>query len=55
MIFETNNASIGWDGSYGADGEIAKLEEGIYAFKIEFKMAKNDERKQFLGHVNLVR
>jgi gliding motility-associated-like protein len=55
IVFETNDASTGWDGSYGSNGEVAELDEGIYVWKLEFKMAKNDERKEFTGHVNLLR
>lgn len=51
IIFESHDASIGWDGTYG--GTICK--EGTYVWKIEFKTLKNDERKVFTGHVNLIR
>lgn len=50
-IFETNNAAIGWDGTY--HGEIVK--EGSYTWKIEFKTSVTDERKLALGHVNVLR
>jgi gliding motility-associated-like protein len=51
IIFETNDASIGWDGTY--HGEIVK--EGSYTWKIEFKTTANDERKIDLGLVNVLR
>lgn len=50
-IFETNNAKIGWDGTY--QGSIVK--EGSYTWKIEFKTSVTDERKIALGHVNVLR
>lgn len=55
LVFETNNASIGWNGSYGAGGEVAAAQEGVYVWKIEFLLARNDERKIIVGHVNLIR
>lgn len=51
VIFETNNAEIGWDGTY--HGRIVK--EGTYTWKIEFKTSKNDARKIAVGHVNILR
>ena len=51
IIFETNNAAIGWDGTY--HGELVK--EGVYTWKIEFKTTINDERKAALGNVTLLR
>jgi len=51
IIFETNDASVGWDGTY--HGIIVK--EGVYTWKIEFKTTPTDERKEALGNVNLLR
>jgi gliding motility-associated-like protein len=51
VIFETNNAEFGWDGSY--HGKIVK--EGTYSWKIEFKTTKSDARKVAVGHVNVLR
>ncbi|MCC6701263.1 MAG: gliding motility-associated C-terminal domain-containing protein [Fluviicola sp.] len=51
VIFETNNAEFGWDGSY--HGKIVK--EGTYSWKIEFKTSKSDARKVVVGHVNVLR
>jgi gliding motility-associated-like protein len=50
-VFETNDASKGWDGTY--NGVIVK--EGAYTWKIEFKTTANDERKFVMGHVNVLR
>lgn len=51
VIFETNNAEIGWDGTY--HGKVVK--EGAFTWKIEFKVSSNDERKTAVGHVNILR
>jgi gliding motility-associated-like protein len=59
LIFESRNASVGWDGSYGtwdqSKNQIAMSGDGTYTWKIEFKVTKDDERKVALGHVNLLR
>ena len=51
IVFETNDASIGWDGTH--TGSIAP--DGVYTWKIVVKTSENDERKEFVGHVNLIR
>ncbi len=51
IIYESNNAEFGWDGTY--HGKIAQ--EGVYVWKIEFKTRKNDERIQLHGNVLLIR
>jgi gliding motility-associated-like protein len=55
LIFESHDASIGWNGSYGSNGEIEMCQDGTYTWKIEFKTKLNDERKMVVGHVNLLR
>ncbi len=51
IIFESHDAEIGWDGTYA--GEIVK--EGVYTWKIIFKTSVNDERKEVVGHLTLLR
>ena len=53
IIFETNDPSIGWDGSYGVEGKDAEV--GVYTYQIFIKIPTFDERKMILGHVNLIR
>ena len=55
LIFESHNAEIGWDGSYGSNGEIEMCQDGTYTWKIEFKVTRWDERRMVVGHVNLIR
>jgi len=55
LIFETNDASIGWDGSYGSGGEITMVQEGVYTWKIEFKVTQNDAHRMIVGHLNLLK
>lgn len=53
MIFESHDTSIGWNGLYGTDGNICQ--DGTYTWKIEVKTTSSDERKMYVGHVNLIR
>ena len=56
LIFESYDASIGWDGTYGGKANGAELvKDGTYVWKIEVKVKKNDERKMFVGHVNVLK
>ena len=51
VIFESNNAASGWDGTY-ADKLV---QDGTYTWKIEFKVLENDAHKIALGHVTVIR
>lgn len=54
IIFESYNAEIGWDGTYGASSnQIVK--EGTYIWKIEFREMITDKRYLINGHVTLLR
>jgi trimeric autotransporter adhesin len=52
-VYETHDVTVGWKGTYGTKGEI--VQDGTYTWKIEFKTLRNDERKTYTGHVNLMR
>jgi len=54
VIFESNNTSIGWDGTYGVSGNKS-VQEGVYIWKVEFKKEKSKDRMKVSGHVNLIR
>ena len=49
-IFESNDATVGWDGSY--HGML--VPDGIYTWRIEFKTTASDERVILVGHVSKV-
>jgi gliding motility-associated-like protein len=53
IVFETNDAKVGWDGSYGSNGRA--VQDGTYTYKIIYKNPKKDERKIVIGHISLVR
>jgi gliding motility-associated-like protein len=50
-IFESHDVSVGWDGTY--DGRMSQ--QGTYTWKIEVKTSMSDERKSFVGHLNLLK
>jgi gliding motility-associated-like protein len=54
VVFESNNAAIGWDGTYGASSNQL-VKDGTYVWKIEFKETMSDRRHTHTGHVNLLR
>ena len=53
LVFESKNADIGWDGTYGLSG--MKASDGAYTWKITYKNPKTDQRKVIVGHVTLIR
>ena len=53
VVFQSNDANVGWDGTYGVNGKQAQ--EGAYTYKIIYKVVKTDERRLLVGHVNLIR
>lgn len=53
LIFESKNPAIGWDGTYGANGN--QCQNGTYIYRITIKVPALDDRKVIEGHINLVR
>lgn len=52
LIFETFDATKGWNGNYGG----IRCQDGIYTWKIDFGLPDyTDERKVITGHVVLIR
>jgi gliding motility-associated-like protein len=51
IIWESYDASVGWDGSY--DGYYAP--DGIYSFVITYASSVNAEKSTLLGHIVLIR
>jgi len=52
IIWETNDASAGWDGTYGIDG--LRVPVGIYNWTIRYGSKINDDTKQVNGFVNVL-
>jgi gliding motility-associated-like protein len=51
LIFETHDASVGWDGTYG--GEL--VQEGTYTWRIIFKAPNNDKKYEDSGHLSIMK
>lgn len=51
VIFETNDDTEGWDGTF--KGKV--VQGGTYSWKIEFKTIYTDERIMVTGHLNLLK
>ncbi len=54
VVFESNDASVGWNGTYGA-GSDRIVKEGTYVWKIDFKETMSDQRHTHTGHVNVLK
>lgn len=52
LLFESYDATKGWDGTYGSQGQI---DAGTYTWKIEFKELNSDVRKVYNGHVTILK
>jgi gliding motility-associated-like protein len=52
IIWENHNHEIGWDGK---DANGFDITQGTYTWKIILKSPYSDNRKAYIGHVNLLR
>jgi gliding motility-associated-like protein len=53
LIFESRDVNEGWDGTYPYDNGV--VQDGIYTWRIDFKLKKNDEQRVITGHLNLLK
>ena len=51
LIWESHDASVGWDGKYGG----IEVQDGTYIWTLQFKDKTVDKRYTYEGHVNLIR
>lgn len=51
LIFESHNIDSWWDGRY--NGTLAQ--QDVYVWKLVLKRGSNTEKKQYMGHVTLLR
>ena len=52
IVFESYDASAGWDGTYGSEGIVPA---GIYTWSLEFKEENTDRIHQHTGHITLIK
>jgi gliding motility-associated-like protein len=55
IVFESRNAEVGWDGSYGSNNEIEIVQDGTYTWVIRYRISENKGYRKATGHVNLIR
>lgn len=53
IIWESNDISVPWDGTYGQNGR--PVQDGTYTWFIRAADALNDSKYEFNGHVNIIR
>jgi gliding motility-associated-like protein len=51
VIFETNDAKVGWDGTYMNQ----LVQDGIYFYAITYGAPNSDEKSRLLGHITLIK
>jgi gliding motility-associated-like protein len=51
LVFESNNPTIGWDGTYG--NKIVM--NGTFTWKLQFKEKMTEKEHYLTGHVNLIK
>ena len=51
LIYESSEMGEGWDGSYRGK----KCQDGVYTWKLNVRKSYNDEIKEYVGHVSLLR
>jgi len=52
VVFESFDASRGWDGTYGSRGLV---EDGTYVWQIEFKETMSEKKHRHRGHVTILK
>lgn len=52
MVWESHNLDYGWDGTYGAGGQM--VEPGVYIWKIEASDRITDNKYEWNGQVNVI-
>jgi gliding motility-associated-like protein len=52
MVFESFNAAVGWDGTYGDRGLV---DDGVYTWQIDFKEKHSDKRHMHNGHITVLK
>lgn len=56
VVFETHDVKYGWNGTYGNTASNMNIvQQGVYTYRILFKVKENDEHRVVTGHVNLIK
>ena len=54
MIFHTNDPLEPWTGAKGG-GEGGEVQEGVYPYRLRVRSAYSKEKREYFGHVNLLK
>lgn len=52
LIFESYDASKGWNGQYGDGGLV---QDGVYVWKINFKESMTDKMHEAIGYLSVLK
>ncbi|MEX1190901.1 MAG: gliding motility-associated C-terminal domain-containing protein, partial [Brumimicrobium sp.] len=52
MVWESHNPEVGWDGTYGGNGQ--KVKGGTYIWKVRTRDYINDKKYEWQGHVTVL-
>jgi gliding motility-associated-like protein len=55
IVFESHDATVGWDGSYGNNGEVQLVQDGTYTWLIRYRTLETLGFRKVTGHVNIIR
>jgi len=55
IVFESHDATVGWDGSYGVNGEVQLVQDGTYTWLIRYRTLETMGFRKVTGHVNVIR
>ena len=53
VVFQTNDPYQGWNGGFGNSDEVLKSD--VYAYRITFEVQETQARREYLGHVTLLK
>ena len=53
LVFNSLDINFGWDGTYGPGA--LQAQQGVYIWKMTYRDQTTNQRKELVGHVNLIR
>ena len=55
LVFESEDPEIAWDGSYQQVNKEYYAQDGLYSWRVVLYSITTTERKEIIGHINLMR
>jgi len=53
VVYDSTDPYEGWNGGFGNGGEVLKSD--VYAYRITFEIFETQTKKEYLGHVTLMK